>query len=159
MRSSRGFAGCSVSCPLLPFRLPGHSCRYPDRRNVTWDPDNPFDPAAFRHKAQPGDFELESLQIEDLLLTVYQPGNFRPFTASIFRADIRTFRKQFAFYDFLRAENVVGQYDNCLFSLHQPQSIGRTTDQDLKDGKWSRMVCTVSFRIVAVSLNVSPVPL
>ncbi|RPD57574.1 mitochondrial distribution and morphology protein family 31/32 [Lentinus tigrinus ALCF2SS1-7] len=110
-----------------------------DRRTVTWDPDHPLDPATFRHKAQPGDFELESLQLEDVLVTVYQPGNFRPYTASIFRADIRTFRKQFAFYDFLRAENVVGQFDNCLFSLHRPQSIGRTTDQDLKDGKWSRM--------------------
>ncbi|KAI0689358.1 mitochondrial distribution and morphology proteins-domain-containing protein [Cerioporus squamosus] len=110
-----------------------------DRRSVTWDPEHPLDPATFRHKAQPGDFELESLQLEDVLVTVYQPGNFRPYTASIFRADIRTFRKQWAFYDFLRAENVVGQFDNCLFSLHRPQSIGRTTDQDLKDGKWSRM--------------------
>ncbi|OSD06739.1 hypothetical protein PYCCODRAFT_1359457 [Trametes coccinea BRFM310] len=110
-----------------------------DRRSVKWDPDHPLDPAAFRHKAQPGDFELESLQLEDVLITVYQPGNFRPYTASIFRADIRTFRKQWLFYDFLRAENVVGQFDNCLFSLHRPQSIGRTTDQDLKDGKWGRM--------------------
>ncbi|KAI0769761.1 hypothetical protein BD413DRAFT_556657 [Trametes elegans] len=110
-----------------------------DRRSVTWDPDHPLDPAAFRHKAQPGDFELESLQLEDVLVTVYQPGNFRPYTASIFRADIGTFRKQWLFYDFLRAENVVGQFDNCLFSLHRPQSIGRTTESDLKDGKWSRM--------------------
>ncbi|PCH36130.1 hypothetical protein WOLCODRAFT_108273 [Wolfiporia cocos MD-104 SS10] len=110
-----------------------------DRRNVTWDPDNPLDPASFRHPSQPGDFELESLQLEDVLVTVYQPGGFRPYTASIFRADIRTFRKQWLFYDFLCAENVVGQYDNCLFSLHRPQSIGRTTDQDLKDGQWARM--------------------
>lgn len=44
------------------------------------------------------------------------------------------------FYDFLSAENVVGQFDNCLFSLHMPQSIGRTTEQDLKDTQWSRMV-------------------
>ncbi|KAI8972235.1 mitochondrial distribution and morphology proteins-domain-containing protein [Trametes punicea] len=110
-----------------------------DRRSVKWDPEHPLDPAAFRRKAQPGDFELESLQLEDVLITVYQPGNFRPYTASIFRADIRTFRKQWLFYDFLRAENVVGQFDNCLFSLHRPQSIGRTTDQDLKDGKWGRM--------------------
>jgi len=110
-----------------------------DRRSVTWDPDNPLDPASFRHMSQPGDFELESLQLEDVLITVYQPGNFRPYTASIFRADIRTFRKQWLFYDFISAENVVGQFDNCLFSLHRPQSIGRTTDQDLKDGQWARM--------------------
>ncbi|KAH7928901.1 hypothetical protein BV22DRAFT_1126125 [Leucogyrophana mollusca] len=110
-----------------------------DRRSVFWDPEHPLDPATFRHVEQPGDFELNSLQFEDVLLTVYQPGDFRPYTASIFRADIRTFRKQWLFYDFLCAENVVGQFDNCLFSLHKPQSIGRTTDQDLKDGKWSRM--------------------
>ncbi|KAG1869786.1 mitochondrial distribution and morphology protein-domain-containing protein [Suillus tomentosus] len=110
-----------------------------DRRSVFWDPENPLDPAAFRHVGRQGDFEINSLQLEDILVTVYQPGDFRPYTASIFRADIRTFRKQWLFYDFLCAENVVGQFDNCLFSLHKPQSIGRTTEQDLKDGKWSRM--------------------
>ena len=111
-----------------------------DRREITWDPDNPLDPGLFRHRAQPGDFELESLQLEDVLVTVYQPGGFRPYTASIFRADIHTFRKQWMFYDFLSAENIVGQFDNCLFSLHTPQSIGRTNEQDLLDGKWGRMV-------------------
>lgn len=116
---------------LIPFQ---------DRRSVYWDPQNPLDPIHFRHKAQQGDFELESLQLEDVLITVYQPDNFRPYTASIFRADLRCFRKQWLFYDFLCAENVVGQFDNCLFSLHKPQSIGRTTEKDLKDGEWARMV-------------------
>jgi distribution and morphology protein 31 len=111
-----------------------------DRRSVYWDPDNPLDPASFRHLGHPGDFELESLQIEDLLITVYQPDGFRPYTASIFQADIKCFRKQWLFYDFLCAENIVGQFDNCLFSLHKPQSIGRTTEMDLKDGDWGRMV-------------------
>ncbi|KAF7357773.1 hypothetical protein MVEN_00823300 [Mycena venus] len=110
-----------------------------DRRSVYWDPDNPLDPASFRHTARPGDFELESLQLEDVLVTVYQPDGFRPYTASIFQADIKTFRKQWIFYDFLCAENIVGQFDNCLFSLHKPQSIGRTTEMDLKDGDWGRM--------------------
>ncbi|KAF8160724.1 mitochondrial distribution and morphology protein family 31/32 [Crassisporium funariophilum] len=110
-----------------------------DRRNVFWDPENPLDPAVFRHAARAGDFDLESLQLEDVLVTVYQPGDFRPFTASIFRADIRSFRKRWMFYDFLCAENVVGQFDNCLFSLHKPQSIGRTNEKDLKDGDWARM--------------------
>ncbi|KDR75127.1 hypothetical protein GALMADRAFT_226782 [Galerina marginata CBS 339.88] len=110
-----------------------------DRRNVFWDPDHPLDPALFRHESRPGDFELESLQLEDVLVTVYQPGDFRPYTASIFRADIRLFRKGWLFYDFLCAENVVGQFDNCLFSLHKPQSIGRTNEKDLKDGDWARM--------------------
>jgi len=97
-------------------------------------------PVAFRHPHQPGDFELESLKLEDVLLTVYQPGDFRPFTFSIFRADVGTLRKQWLFYDFLKSENIVGQYDNCLFSLHRPQSIGRTNEQHAKNDKWGTMV-------------------
>jgi distribution and morphology protein 31 len=117
----------------------------PDRRGVYWDPDNPLDPALFRHESHPGDFELESLELEDVLITVHQPNGFRPYTASIFRAEIRQFRKRWLFYDFLCAENIVGQFDNCLFSLHKPQSIGRTTEKDLKDGDWARMVCLFPF--------------
>ncbi|KDQ55847.1 hypothetical protein JAAARDRAFT_180712 [Jaapia argillacea MUCL 33604] len=110
-----------------------------DRRSITWDPDHPLDPATFRHQSQAGDFDLDSLQLEDLLITVCQPGNFRPYTASIFRADLKRFRKQWMFYDFLCAENVVGQFDNCLFSLHTPQSIGRTTEKELGEAMWGRM--------------------
>ena len=102
-----------------------------------WSPN--LDPASFRHVAQQGDFELESLTLEDVLFTVYQPGNFRPYTCSIFSADIGTLRKQWLFYDFMKAKGVVGQFDNCLFSLHRPQSIGRTNEQDAKDGGWSTM--------------------
>ncbi|KLO16895.1 mitochondrial distribution and morphology protein family 31/32 [Schizopora paradoxa] len=121
-----------------------------DRRYIHYDPENPWDPASFRHATQPGDFQLESLQLEDVLITVYQPGSFRPYTSSIFRADIKTFREQWMFYDFLSAENVVGQFDNCLFSLHKPQSIGRTTEQELQDGAWSRMS---RVRIDGVNIN------
>ncbi|THH07972.1 hypothetical protein EW146_g9148 [Bondarzewia mesenterica] len=46
-----------------------------DRRSVGWSPN--LDPASFRHIAQPGDSELESLVLEDVLITVYQPGGFR----------------------------------------------------------------------------------
>ena len=104
-----------------------------------YDPENPLKPADFRHSPQQGDFELESLQLEDVLVTVHQPGHFRPYTASIFRADLRRLRKQWMFYDFLSAESVVGQFDNCLFSVHKPQSIGRSTENDLKE-RSARMV-------------------
>ncbi|KAL1757651.1 hypothetical protein FB107DRAFT_259670 [Schizophyllum commune] len=110
-----------------------------DRRSIHWDPENPLNPADFRHKSQPGDFELESLQMEDVLVTVYQPDAFRPYTASIFRADFPIFRKQWLFYDFLSADSIVGQFDNCLFSLHKPQSIGRTNEADTRDSDWARM--------------------
>ncbi|KAI0063488.1 hypothetical protein BV25DRAFT_1990495 [Artomyces pyxidatus] len=119
-----------------------------DRRAIHWSDD--LDPASFRHVSQPGDFELESLTLEDMLITVYQPGEFRPYTFSIFRADVGLLRKQWLFYDFMRAEGVVGQFDNCLFSLHRPQSIGRTNEQDAKDGGWSAMS---RFRIDGVNID------
>ncbi|KAG9093112.1 Mitochondrial distribution and morphology protein 31, mitochondrial precursor [Ceratobasidium sp. UAMH 11750] len=121
-----------------------------DRRSVFWDPELHSAPTKFRHPPQPGDFELESLEVEDLLVTLYQPGNFRPYTASIFRANFGLFRKQWLFYDLMSADHIVGQYDNCLFSLHTPQSIGRTMEQDLHDTRWTRMS---RFRIDGVNID------
>lgn len=115
-----------------------------DRRNVTYDPDSPPSPADFRHQSAPGDFELESVKLEDVLVTVYQPNDFRAFTVSIFRADLNRLRKQWFCLDFLQADNIVGQIDNCLFSLHRPQGIGRTVETDLKDAPWARMVCSLT---------------
>jgi distribution and morphology protein 31 len=65
-----------------------------DRRHVRWDPDVPYDPVAARHQYTPGDFELEKLTVEDLLVTVYQPNGFRPYPVSIFQAQLDRFRKQ-----------------------------------------------------------------
>lgn len=121
-----------------------------DRTNVHFDPDHPLDYRTYRHPARQGDFELESLQIEDLLITIYQPGLFRPYTASIFRADLQRLRKQWLFYDFLSAESIVGQFDNCLFSVHRPQSIGRTTEEDVKEGRGMRKS---RFRIDGVGID------
>ncbi|CAE6473076.1 unnamed protein product [Rhizoctonia solani] len=121
-----------------------------DRRLVYWDPEVHADPAQFRHSPQLGDFELDSLEVEDLLVTLYQPEGFRPFTASIFRANFGVFRKQWLFYDLMSADHIVGQYDNCLFSLHTPQSIGRTMEQEVRDSRWTRMS---RFRIDGVNID------
>ncbi|ETS62552.1 hypothetical protein PaG_03187 [Moesziomyces aphidis] len=112
-----------------------------DRRNVFWDPDRPYDPAAARRAPQHGDFELESLVVEDFLVTVYQPNDFRPFNFSIFSAHIPKLRKQWLFYDLLSADSITGQVDGCLFSLHKPQSISRTVEQDREmiHSKWKTM--------------------
>lgn len=96
-----------------------------DRRSVWWDPAKKLDPAAFRHPTRPGDFELDSFQVEDFLVTVYQPGGQKPYNVSIFNADFAPFRKRWMFYDVLSAAAMTGQYDNCLFSLHMPQKLGR----------------------------------
>ncbi|SNX82642.1 related to MDM31 - Mitochondrial inner membrane protein required for mitochondrial morphology and inheritance [Melanopsichium pennsylvanicum] len=112
-----------------------------DRRNVFWDPDKPYDPRAARRGSRHGDFELESLKIEDFLVTVYQPNDFRPFNFSIFSAHIPKLRKQWLFYDLLSADSITGQVDGCLLSLHKPQSISRTVEQDREmiHSKWKTM--------------------
>ncbi|KAL7330784.1 Mitochondrial distribution and morphology protein 31, mitochondrial precursor [Mucor circinelloides] len=92
-----------------------------DRRHVRWDPDVPYDPVASRHQYTPGDFELEKLTVEDLLVTVYQPHGFRPYPISIFQAQLDRFRKQWLFYDLLCATSIIGAFDKCLFSVHSPQ--------------------------------------
>ncbi|KAI8387979.1 mitochondrial distribution and morphology protein family 31/32 [Radiomyces spectabilis] len=92
-----------------------------DRRHVRWDRSVPWDPVASRHKYTPGDFELEKLTLEDLLITIYQPSGFRPYPISIFQAQLDRFRKQWLFYDLLCATSIVGAFDKCLFSVHTPQ--------------------------------------
>ncbi|KAI7864034.1 mitochondrial distribution and morphology protein family 31/32 [Spinellus fusiger] len=92
-----------------------------DRRHVRFDSSVPWDPVAARHSYTPGDFELEKLTLEDLLVTVYQPNGFRPYPVSIFQAQLDRFRKQWLFYDILCATTIVGSFDKCLFSVHAPQ--------------------------------------
>ena len=113
-----------------------------DRRNVHWDPEKPYDPKAARREHRRGDFELESLEVEDVLVSIYQPGDFRPFNFSVFSARLPRLRKQWVFYDMISAESMTGQVDGCLFSLHKPQSIGKTTERerDLNKGRWDLLV-------------------
>ncbi|CAG8653528.1 6117_t:CDS:2, partial [Ambispora leptoticha] len=121
-----------------------------DRSNVYWDPSIPYIPSEWRRKPQNGDFELESFLVEDLLITVYQPESFRPYNVSIFTADLRQLRKQWLLYDILSAENIVGMFDNCLFSVHRPQMQKTTTDQDLKA---SNIKKKSSFRIDGLNID------
>ncbi|KAK6521476.1 Mitochondrial distribution and morphology protein 31, mitochondrial precursor [Arthrobotrys conoides] len=95
-----------------------------DRTHLRFDED--VDPRSYRHKYAPGDFELDHFKLEDLLVTVYQPGGFRPFHVSIFSCDLPVLRKRWLFYDFLSANHVSGSYDDSLFTLHPRQSHGTT---------------------------------
>ncbi|KAJ3412084.1 Mitochondrial distribution and morphology protein 31, mitochondrial precursor [Chytridiales sp. JEL 0842] len=87
-----------------------------DRRHITWDPD--WVPT--RRRPLPGDFEMDSFSVDDLLLTVLNP-DFRPYTVSVFNAELPLFRKQWLLYDILCADSITGVIDNCLFSVHRPQ--------------------------------------
>ncbi|KAJ5130164.1 uncharacterized protein N7515_006203 [Penicillium bovifimosum] len=96
-----------------------------DRRHVYW-PEEDLDPKSYRHEHHPGDFEIDSFKMHDLLVTVYQPDNFRPFSVSIFSCDLPQLRKQWLFYDFLSANMMSGSYDNSLFTIHARQTHGFT---------------------------------
>ncbi|KAF4999514.1 hypothetical protein FGRMN_2383 [Fusarium graminum] len=94
-----------------------------DRTSVKW-PVEEVDPLSYRHKHQPGDFEIEKFKMEDLLVTVHQPGGFRPFSISIFSCELPQLRKQWLFYDFLSANHMSGSYDGSLFTIHPRQVHG-----------------------------------
>ncbi|KAF7597409.1 Mitochondrial distribution and morphology protein 31, mitochondrial precursor [Aspergillus hancockii] len=109
-----------------------------DRRSVYWSDDD-LDPKSYRHEHNPGDFEIDSFKMSDVLVTVYQPDNFRPFSVSIFSCDLPQLRKQWLFYDFLSANMMSGSFDNSLFTIHPRQThsfTGAQLDNGLEeDGK------------------------
>lgn len=91
------------------------------------------DPKSYRHEHHTGDFEIDSFEMEDVLLTVYQPNNFRPFTVSMYSCELPRLRKQWLFYDFLSANHMSGSFDNSLFTIH-PRQVHSHTGAQLQDG-------------------------
>lgn len=91
-----------------------------DQTHVSWS--EGVDPSSFKHEHAPGDFEIDSFKLEDLLVTVHQPDGFRPFSFSIFSCDLPQLRKQWLFYDFLSANMMSGSFDDSLFTIHPRQS-------------------------------------
>ncbi|KAG0302020.1 Mitochondrial distribution and morphology protein 31, mitochondrial precursor [Dissophora globulifera] len=118
-----------------------------DRTHVWWNPDEEYIPEESRRKHIPGDFELESLELEDMLVTVLQPDDFRPYTVSVFSAQFPCFRKQWLFYDMLCAESMVGMFDGCLFSCYTAQ---RESTDSQTDAKWKR---TTRFKVDDVRID------
>jgi distribution and morphology protein 31 len=96
-----------------------------DRTFVHWTDEN-IDPKTYRHTHNIGDFEIDDFKMSDVLLTLYQPNNFRPFTISIFSCELPRLRKQWLFYDFLSATTMSGSFDNSLFTIHPVQAHGHT---------------------------------
>jgi mitochondrial distribution and morphology protein 31 len=92
-----------------------------DRTSVEWEKAY-VDPRTYKYQHNPGDFELDSFKLEDLLLTIHQPHAFRPFTISVFSCELPQLRKQWLFYDFLSANQMSGAFDGSLFTLHPRQT-------------------------------------
>lgn len=94
-----------------------------DRTHVRWTNQH-VDPLSYRREHNPGDFEIDSFKMEDLLVTIHQPGGFRPFSVSIYSCELPQLRRQFLFYDFLSATHMSGSYDGSLFTIHPRQIHG-----------------------------------
>ena len=94
------------------------------------------DPRSYKHEHNPGDFELNSFKMEDLLVTIYQPGGFRPFAVSVYSCNLPQLRKQWLFYDFLSANMMSGSFDNSLFTIH-PRQTHNYTGTQLNSGRES----------------------
>ncbi|KAM0802855.1 hypothetical protein BDR22DRAFT_802573 [Usnea florida] len=99
-----------------------------DRTSVHYTGDY-IDPRTYKHEHNPGDFEIDSFKLEDLLVTVHQPHNFRPFSISIFSCDLPQLRRQWLFYDFLSANIMSGSFDESLFTIHPRQMHGHVGGQ------------------------------
>ncbi|KAI4120050.1 MAG: hypothetical protein LQ345_000006 [Seirophora villosa] len=93
-------------------------------RTSAHHPNEHVDPRTYKQEHNPGDFEIDSFKLEDLLVTVHQPGNFRPFSISVFSCDLPRLRRQWLFYDFLSAHTVSGSFDESLFTIHPRQTHG-----------------------------------
>ena len=99
------------------------------------------DPRTYKHEHNPGDFEINSFKLEDVLVTVHQPHGFRPFSVSVFSCDLPRLRRQWLFYDFLSANNMSGSFDESLFTIHprQMHSYSGTHFQDVGEANvWKK---------------------
>jgi distribution and morphology protein 31 len=113
-----------------------------DRTHVHWTGEY-VDPKSYRHEHNPGDFEIDSFKIEDLLVTIHQPNDFRPFPVSIYNAELPRLRKQWMFFDLLSANSMTGEYDTSLFTIHPRQTNSYTGAQlgdpeSMEDEPWKK---------------------
>lgn len=121
-----------------------------DRTHVHWDPND--DATNYKNKYQFGDFEFNEFSMKDILFTLRQPGDFRPFDVAIYNCELEKLRKHWLFYDFLNADIMSGSYDNSLFTVHKRQRLDDFDDaESALDGEipWKRIT-----RLRVDSLNI-----
>lgn len=76
-----------------------------------------------------GDFDLDSLKLRNVHLSIIQPKGFRPYSVTILSANIPRLRASWLFYDLMSAESAHGIFDGkSLFTLHTTDS-SETTRQ------------------------------
>lgn len=104
-----------------------------DRQHITWAED--YRPV--KRLPQFGDFELSNFIVNDLLVTMRNPS-FRPFNLSVTQMRAPVLRQQWLLYDCLCADSIMGSFDDCLFSVHKPQIIDLSMQNELRKS-WSKL--------------------
>ncbi|EMR09644.1 hypothetical protein PNEG_02226 [Pneumocystis murina B123] len=112
-----------------------------DSSNINLDNDaSPLSPKFLRKNRQSSSFEIENFRLKNVLVTVFQSKNFRPFTVSIYNCELPRLRKQWLLYDILNANTISGSYDNSLFTLHPHQTFLSNIDEKKdKEAKKTRL--------------------
>lgn len=88
-----------------------------DRTHVFWKKND--DPRNYKNFYKPGDWEIENVKVEDVLLTIYHPNGFRACQLSIYNADLDIFRKNWLMLDILTCNHLSGCYDGSLFTINK----------------------------------------
>lgn len=73
----------------------------------------------WRWKRRSDDFDLDSLQLRNVHLSIIQPRGYRPYSVTILSASVPRLRASWLFYDLLSADSAHGIFDGrSLFTLH-----------------------------------------
>lgn len=85
----------------------------------------------WRWKKRPNDFDLDSLQLRNVHLSIVQPKGYRPYSVTILSASVPRLRASWLFYDLLSAESAHGIFDGrSLFTLHT--ALNKEDDRQMK---------------------------
>ncbi|TID29528.1 hypothetical protein CANINC_001923 [Pichia inconspicua] len=98
-----------------------------DRTHVVWKEGD--DPRNYKNIYKPGDWEIESFEAEDVLITIFHPNGFRPCQLSIYNADLDVFRKNWLILDILTCNHMSGSYDGSLFTINKISNYDNFTEE------------------------------
>ncbi len=90
-----------------------------DRTHVFWKKGDSA--TKYKNVAQPGDWEIENFQVEDVLFKLMNPDGFRSFSVSVYKCEVPLLRKNWLMFDILNAKHMSGSYDGSLFTMNRLQ--------------------------------------
>ncbi|KAG7695685.1 hypothetical protein KL930_003682 [Ogataea haglerorum] len=91
-----------------------------DRTHVYWKPGDSA--LNYKNVHRPGDWEISDFRMQDLLVTMHNPNNFRSFDISVYNCELPLFRKNWLFFDILNGKHINGCYDGALFTIDRVQT-------------------------------------